>query len=161
MIRRPPRSTLFPYTTLFRSLPVNSFGPGRAGSAGVGSGGDAGAAAMGGSVVDGSESAGSSVGPGGDEGGGGGSGAPDPGGAVATDPPGAAATDGLTRVSTILTSGSAPRTRPSMRSPSTSKAAAKRREPSPWRLTTLLPDTSNCTGTPVSPALRTSIGIPD
>src|SRR5258708_28007493 len=23
MIRRPPRSTLFPYTTLFRSLPVN------------------------------------------------------------------------------------------------------------------------------------------
>src|SRR5260370_28408490 len=24
MIRRPPRSTLFPYTTLFRSAPVNS-----------------------------------------------------------------------------------------------------------------------------------------
>src|SRR5258708_25747043 len=24
MIRRPPRSTLFPYTTLFRSLPYNS-----------------------------------------------------------------------------------------------------------------------------------------
>src|SRR5258708_9824633 len=24
MIRRPPRSTLFPYTTLFRSLPANS-----------------------------------------------------------------------------------------------------------------------------------------
>src|SRR3989449_6090807 len=24
MIRRPPRSTLFPYTTLFRSLPVNA-----------------------------------------------------------------------------------------------------------------------------------------
>src|SRR3712207_8547777 len=24
MIRRPPRSTLFPYTTLFRSLPCNS-----------------------------------------------------------------------------------------------------------------------------------------
>src|SRR5258705_3576392 len=24
MIRRPPRSTLFPYTTLFRSLPTNS-----------------------------------------------------------------------------------------------------------------------------------------
>src|SRR2546430_9285041 len=23
MIRRPPRSTLFPYTTLFRSLPIN------------------------------------------------------------------------------------------------------------------------------------------
>src|SRR5206468_3915761 len=53
---------------------------------------------MGDSVVDGSESAGSSVGPGGDEGGGEGSGAtdpgaaaaPDPGGAVATDPPGAA-----------------------------------------------------------------------
>src|SRR3989454_10711345 len=106
---------------------------------------------MGGSVVDGSESAGSSVGPGGDEGGGGGSGATDPGaaaatdpgGAVATDPPGAAATDGLTRVSTILTSGSAPRTRPSMRSPSTSKSAAKRREPSSWRMATLLPDTSN------------------
>src|SRR2546421_9412594 len=27
MIRRPPRSTLFPYTTLFRSLPPNSFPP--------------------------------------------------------------------------------------------------------------------------------------
>src|SRR2546425_7975444 len=26
MIRRPPRSTLFPYTTLFRSLPVVPFG---------------------------------------------------------------------------------------------------------------------------------------
>src|SRR3712207_7930134 len=27
MIRRPPRSTLFPYTTLFRSLGVPDFGP--------------------------------------------------------------------------------------------------------------------------------------
>src|SRR5258708_11249807 len=27
MIRRPPRSTLFPYTTLFRSKPVNSAAP--------------------------------------------------------------------------------------------------------------------------------------
>src|SRR4051812_49439969 len=27
MIRRPPRSTLFPYTTLFRSLPIASHGP--------------------------------------------------------------------------------------------------------------------------------------
>src|SRR2546425_5988702 len=35
MIRRPPRSTLFPYTTLFRSLPA----PGRAGA--VGNGGPA------------------------------------------------------------------------------------------------------------------------
>src|SRR3712207_8861290 len=26
MIRRPPRSTLFPYTTLFRSAPFNGFG---------------------------------------------------------------------------------------------------------------------------------------
>src|SRR5256885_16651530 len=26
MIRRPPRSTLFPYTTLFRSLPISLFG---------------------------------------------------------------------------------------------------------------------------------------
>src|SRR2546430_7226924 len=26
MIRRPPRSTLFPYTTLFRSLPFTAFG---------------------------------------------------------------------------------------------------------------------------------------
>src|SRR2546427_5337928 len=26
MIRRPPRSTLFPYTTLFRSLPLMSYG---------------------------------------------------------------------------------------------------------------------------------------
>src|SRR2546427_3716060 len=28
MIRRPPRSTLFPYTTLFRSRPVPADGPG-------------------------------------------------------------------------------------------------------------------------------------
>src|SRR3712207_7872425 len=27
MIRRPPRSTLFPYTTLFRSVPFLSYGP--------------------------------------------------------------------------------------------------------------------------------------
>src|SRR5215204_6610535 len=33
MIRRPPRSTLFPYTTLFRSRPRRrSSGPGRSGS---------------------------------------------------------------------------------------------------------------------------------
>src|SRR5258708_18442849 len=37
MIRRPPRSTLFPYTTLFRSLPVRgrfagAVGAGRAGA---------------------------------------------------------------------------------------------------------------------------------
>jgi len=31
MIRRPPRSTLFPYTTLFRSLEVQSFHPLRSG----------------------------------------------------------------------------------------------------------------------------------
>src|SRR2546426_5719925 len=30
MIRRPPRSTLFPYTTLFRSLPRRTAGRGRA-----------------------------------------------------------------------------------------------------------------------------------
>src|SRR2546425_3355864 len=30
MIRRPPRSTLFPYTTLFRSLPVHRPGDGGA-----------------------------------------------------------------------------------------------------------------------------------
>src|SRR3712207_8847672 len=30
MIRRPPRSTLLPYTTLFRSLPVRRRAPGRA-----------------------------------------------------------------------------------------------------------------------------------
>src|SRR3989454_12164059 len=29
MIRRPPRSTLFPYTTLFRSVPVPGTGGGR------------------------------------------------------------------------------------------------------------------------------------
>src|SRR3712207_8095079 len=29
MIRRPPRSTLFPYTTLFRSSPPQPFSPGR------------------------------------------------------------------------------------------------------------------------------------
>src|SRR2546426_7472891 len=28
MIRRPPRSTLFPYTTLFRSVPLDEFGLG-------------------------------------------------------------------------------------------------------------------------------------
>src|SRR3712207_8377145 len=28
MIRRPPRSTLFPYTTLFRSAPLGGGGPG-------------------------------------------------------------------------------------------------------------------------------------
>src|SRR5256885_3461166 len=36
MIRRPPRSTLFPYTTLFRSLPglcLSPDGPGRRGQA--------------------------------------------------------------------------------------------------------------------------------
>src|SRR2546429_7372208 len=27
MIRRPPRSTLFPYTTLFRSLPIQTLSP--------------------------------------------------------------------------------------------------------------------------------------
>src|SRR3712207_7535607 len=31
MIRRPPRSTLFPYTTLFRSYRIRSITPGRAG----------------------------------------------------------------------------------------------------------------------------------
>src|SRR5262245_64328693 len=31
MIRRPPRSTLFPYTTLFRSRPGLACGPGRRG----------------------------------------------------------------------------------------------------------------------------------
>src|SRR5690242_20994164 len=35
MLRRPPRSTLFPYTTLFRSV------PGRPGRQGGGAGGDA------------------------------------------------------------------------------------------------------------------------
>src|SRR5436305_11522630 len=29
MLRRPPRSTLFPYTTLFRSYEANGFGAGR------------------------------------------------------------------------------------------------------------------------------------
>src|SRR3712207_8110080 len=33
MIRRPPRSTLFPYTTLFRSQLAGRPGPGRAGAA--------------------------------------------------------------------------------------------------------------------------------
>src|SRR5258708_15798278 len=33
MIRRPPRSTLFPYTTLFRSRPGARVGPGAAGDA--------------------------------------------------------------------------------------------------------------------------------
>src|SRR6266511_3061842 len=34
MIRRPPRSTLFPYTTLFRSLQVGEAHPGHLGAAG-------------------------------------------------------------------------------------------------------------------------------
>src|SRR6266568_7814727 len=34
MIRRPPRSTLFPYTTLFRSGPVPRAAPKRSGAAG-------------------------------------------------------------------------------------------------------------------------------
>src|SRR2546422_6522962 len=33
MIRRPPRSTLFPYTTLFRSLELHAFGIGGRGDA--------------------------------------------------------------------------------------------------------------------------------
>src|SRR5256885_9726389 len=43
MIRRPPRSTLFPYTTLFRSRPARRRGPARpdAGGAGGGGGGPA------------------------------------------------------------------------------------------------------------------------
>src|SRR3712207_8354909 len=41
MIRRPPRSTLFPYTTLFRSPPGDGAGraPGRGGRGGGGAGG--------------------------------------------------------------------------------------------------------------------------
>src|SRR5256885_5441665 len=35
MIRRPPRSTLFPYTTLFRSLPGESAAPERSGHQGL------------------------------------------------------------------------------------------------------------------------------
>src|SRR2546422_8452113 len=34
MIRRPPRSTLFPYTTLFRSTSASDLGPSSAASAG-------------------------------------------------------------------------------------------------------------------------------
>src|SRR5207249_6031463 len=36
MIRRPPRSTLFPYTTLFRSQEVQRQGPGRSDTEGRG-----------------------------------------------------------------------------------------------------------------------------
>src|SRR3712207_6953309 len=35
MIRRPPRSTLFPYTTLFRSVEVDFAGPADAKAAGI------------------------------------------------------------------------------------------------------------------------------
>src|SRR2546430_15733805 len=38
MIRRPPRSTLFPYTTLFRSRACGNMRLGRAGSSSYGSG---------------------------------------------------------------------------------------------------------------------------
>src|SRR3712207_7220593 len=38
MIRRPPRSTLFPYTTLFRSSLVSTYAPRRGVSAGPGAG---------------------------------------------------------------------------------------------------------------------------
>src|SRR3712207_8730624 len=40
MIRRPPRSTLFPYTTLFRSLAAAAHGVGADGVAAVRAGGD-------------------------------------------------------------------------------------------------------------------------
>src|SRR2546426_12301091 len=101
---------------------------------------------MGCGVVGGSESVGSSVGPGGDDGG--------CGAAAATDAVGAAATGvgGLTRVSATLTSGSAPRTRPTMWSPSTLKSAVKRRELSSWRMTTLTPHMSYRKREPVIPA---------
>src|SRR3712207_6981804 len=36
MIRRPPRSTLFPYTTLFRSVPAEDRGPRAAGAPAAG-----------------------------------------------------------------------------------------------------------------------------
>src|SRR2546422_1154871 len=39
MIRRPPRSTLFPYTTLFRSMAMSSSGVAGSGIAGAGSSG--------------------------------------------------------------------------------------------------------------------------
>src|SRR5438876_7697963 len=43
MIRRPPRSTLFPYTTLFRSIPISSRSGGLKGApAGRPGGGDSG-----------------------------------------------------------------------------------------------------------------------
>src|SRR2546428_5067254 len=43
MIRRPPRSTLFPYTTLFRSQPLRQgLGPGAGGRSGGGGGAEAG-----------------------------------------------------------------------------------------------------------------------
>src|SRR3712207_7196715 len=35
MIRRPPRSTLFPYTTLFRSAPPGRFNPAQRGARGM------------------------------------------------------------------------------------------------------------------------------
>src|SRR3712207_7555834 len=38
MIRRPPRSTLFPYTTLFRSRARRRLGPAVAGAGGLGGG---------------------------------------------------------------------------------------------------------------------------
>src|SRR3712207_9068010 len=41
MIRRPPRSTLFPYTTLFRSLPLVGGGHGARGGGDGGTGGGA------------------------------------------------------------------------------------------------------------------------
>src|SRR2546425_8868518 len=52
MIRRPPRSTLFPYTTLFRSLTENMFGDILSDQAGgiVGSLGMLASASIGGSV---------------------------------------------------------------------------------------------------------------
>src|SRR5947207_8760657 len=45
MIRRPPRSTLFPYTTLFRSRPAGP-GRGRGRSAGAGAGSPAAGAGL-------------------------------------------------------------------------------------------------------------------
>src|SRR3989442_8983170 len=49
MIRRPPRSTLFPYTTLFRSPPANPDGPPPRGTTGAVRGGRPGPVALRGS----------------------------------------------------------------------------------------------------------------
>src|SRR5690349_24730787 len=62
MIRRPPRSTLFPYTTLFRSMSAAAGKSGTGGSAGSGTGGSSGDSGEGGMATGGTGGSGGTSG---------------------------------------------------------------------------------------------------